>query len=191
MSINPAPTPRTIIPLSDGTGYVVPYTDCGSASPLTYHERVIVDLAGQLAAKDREIERLNQSICVDSPKMLALNAELLACAEKAEAELEGTKEALRIAQKDRDDHLGGIKRLHELYGEPYYSWQRVYQNTERLLAERDALRAELAAAKEDAERLDWLLDQGYAIVPEQGAANFADKIFDDRAELDAARRAQP
>ena len=44
-------------------------------------------LLKQLAAKDREIARLNQCICVDSPKMLALNAEILTRAEKAEKEL--------------------------------------------------------------------------------------------------------
>jgi hypothetical protein len=57
----PAPTPRKVIQLSDGTGYALPNPDHGSANPLTYHENIIADLADQLAAKDAEIARLKET----------------------------------------------------------------------------------------------------------------------------------
>jgi hypothetical protein len=35
----------------------------------------------------------------------------------------------------------------------------------------------------DEEMLEWLLSNGYAIVPDRGAQGFADEIFDTREEL--------
>lgn len=37
----------------------------------------------------------------------------------------------------------------------------------------------------DGQRLDWLLENGYAIVPERGAGSFAEEVFSTREELDA------
>ena len=37
----------------------------------------------------------------------------------------------------------------------------------------------------DTERLNWLFEHGYAIVPERGAGCFASEIFDTRDEMDA------
>lgn len=49
----------------------------------------------------------------------------------------------------------------------------------------DAMRKVQNDAIDDARRLRWLLDNGYAIVPDRGAASFAEKVFDDREEIDA------
>ena len=37
---------------------------------------------------------------------------------------------------------------------------------------------------EDGEMLDWLFENGYAIVPDKGAAGFASEQFDGREDLE-------
>lgn len=128
--------------------------------------------------KDREIARLNRSICVDSPKMLALNAELLACAEKAEAadsfsrkelargneiidqlrierdQLRAEVERLRGPDDTGDDSLSNVRRLR---AELAAAEKAIRKGSEDALYMRDDLLKQLAAAKEDTERLENLI----------------------------------
>jgi len=53
-----------------------------------------------------------------------------------------------------------------------------------MMREIDELYDKTQEALKDKARLDWLLTNGFAIIPEDGAGSFAQKIFDDRAELD-------
>jgi len=59
-----------------------------------------------------------------------------------------------------------------------------------MLRELEELEKQRKEHEKDSARLDWLLENGFAIVPERGAGSFAEKVFDDRQDLDAYIEAQ-
>jgi hypothetical protein len=50
--------------------------------------------------------------------------------------LDAVREELRLSEKRREEYENALLAIHNLVspGQPWYSWQRVYQNVERLMA---------------------------------------------------------
>lgn len=97
-------------------------------------------------------------------------------------ENERLKESFRISSQNYANLLSGVKKMHTLIGQEFYSWQRIYQWIERAIAERDQLRARVTTLEQR------ILDDNKAFGCELRDPNgtiweHADKLQKENADL--------
>ena len=97
-------------------------------------------------------------------------------------ENERLKASFRTSSQNYANLLSGVKKMHTLIGQEFYSWQRIYQWIERAIAERDQLRARVTTLEQR------ILDDNKAFGCELRDPNgtiweHADKLQKENAEL--------